>query len=258
MTLAELLISMVILSLMCVVMAGMSHAVNSAWEYTKGVDGSEQQASATLDRIKYMVGQTGTYRVTGQPTRLGMAVIERSIDSTTVPDVLVLWTGGQNGGMAALGLQARLPVASELLVYTWSEKSPSHFLEITFPGDSTPMDFAASDFPTKVSTLLTSTTAERVTLCEKLRVNSKLPIGNSRFAIAWAPTDAELTATTPQTSAWLQLNWPQGAVGSLSGMRQATLSVELQIEPDGVTATNGDVSAIPFFGSASVRYVYQP
>jgi prepilin-type N-terminal cleavage/methylation domain-containing protein len=35
MTLAELLISLTILSMMSVVLAGMSNAVNSAWSYTR-------------------------------------------------------------------------------------------------------------------------------------------------------------------------------------------------------------------------------
>jgi Tfp pilus assembly protein FimT len=71
MTLAELLIGMVIMGLMTVVLAGMSNAVNSAWNYTKGVEITEQSAAAALERIKYMLTQTGAYRVTGQPTRLG-------------------------------------------------------------------------------------------------------------------------------------------------------------------------------------------
>lgn len=299
MTLVELLISMMVLGLMSVVLAGMSNAVNSAWEYTKGVGGTEQQASAVIDRIKYMVGQTGTYRVAGQPTRLGMAVVEREVSSTTVPDVLVLWTGGRDGGMAALGQQTRLPIASELLAYTWNEKSPSQLVEVAFPGDSTTVDFASSDFAASVATLLASPTVERIPLCERLRIGaigqtsssllvptssgglvpaldygqmldstastitpqesaSAITIGNVRFAIAWAPTSTELASVAPQSAGWMQLSWPQGAVGSQTGMRQATLSLEVQIEPDGVAATNGEVSAIPFFGSASVRYVYQP
>ena len=41
-------------------------------------------------------------------------------------------------------------------------------------------------------------------------------------------------------------------------MRQATLQMELQVEPDGIVRASDTVSAIPFFGSASLRYVYVP
>lgn len=301
MTLPELLISMVILGLMSVVLAGMSNAVNSAWAYTKGVEVTELQATAALDRIKFMVLQTGAYRVTGQPPRLGMGVVTRSVGTTTVPDVLVLWTGGRNGGMSALGTQARLPVASELLIYTWDVGLPNQFSEVAFPGSTTNVDFAANNFGDTISTLLASSAADRIPLCDRLRVSalstsststtgtssggssgssgtmyamtgmtmptsptptasvpvSTQSVGNVRFGISWAPTDVELAGVTPGTAQWYQVNWPQGVVGSRSGMRQATLSLEVQIEPDGVAAGTGAVTAIPFFDSGSVRYVYE-
>lgn len=296
MTLAELLIAMAIMGLMTVVLAGMSNAVNSAWAYTKGVESTEQQAAAAFDRIKYMLAHTGTYRLTGQPTRLGLAMVPRTLDSTTIPDVLVLWTGGRNGGMSALGTQTRLPVASELLAYTWDSTNPSQLLEVAFPSSTNNIDFAATDFATTIASLLTSLTADRIPLCGHLRVTSlsatttttapvttsplgglygpsisttpttttsptfdaSQSIGCVRFDIAWAPTDAELATATAGSTQWYQLNWPLGAVCSRSGMRQVTLNLELQIEPDGVDAGTGSVNAIPFFDSGSVRYVYEP
>lgn len=306
-TLPELLLSMAIMSLMSVVLAGMSHAVNSAWTYTTGVDATEQQASAVLDRIKFMVAQAGIYRVTGQPTRLGVAVVSRSVGTTIVPDVLVLWTGGRNGGMAALGAQTRLPQASELLVYTWSSDSPNQLIEVAFPSNTTAVDFAASNFADTVAALLALPNAERIAITDRLRVSSlssstsssplagysgsfgggtyypggsysgptgsgagstttspstssaiTLPVGGIRFGVAWTPSDEQLATVTSQTSQWLALTWPQGAVSSQSGMRQATVNIELQIEPDGIVAGSGEVTAIPFFAAASRLYVYQP
>ena len=295
MTLAELLIAMAIMGLMTVVLAGMSQAVNSAWAYTKGVESTEQQAAAAFDRIKFMLAHTGTYRLTGQPTRLGLAMVPRTVGSATIPDVLVLWTGGRNGGMSALGTQTRLPVASELLAYTWDSTNPSQLLEVAFPSSTNNIDFAATDFATTIMSLLASLTADRIPLCGHLRVTSlsattttptplttyptggmygpsisttpttttstidvSQSVGCARFDIAWAPTDAELATATVGSTLWYQLNWPLGAVCSRSGMRQATLNLELQIEPDGVDAGTGSINAIPFFDSGSVRYVYEP
>ncbi len=307
MTLAELLIGMVIMGLMTVVLAGMSNAVNSAWTYTKGVEITEQSAAAAFERIKYMLAQTGTYRVTGQPTRVGMAVVSRTVGSATMPDVLVLWTGGRNGGMAASGTQARLPIASELLIYTWDSTAPTQLLEVAFPSSTGNVDFAATDFSTTIITLLATTTADRIPLCDHLRVSSlsttaaatttssgstsygsmtgfssmygssvssgstttltatatassaaSQSVGCARFDIVLAPTDAQLASVTVGSTQWYQLTWPQGSVGSRSGLRQATVNLELQIEPDGVVAGAGSVNAIPFFDSGSVRYVYEP
>lgn len=297
MTLAELLISMTILSMMSVVLAGMSNAVNSAWSYTKGVEETDLQARAALERISFMVSQTGTYKIAGQPTRLGMAIVARPVGKYSLPDTLVLWTGGRSGGMAANGVQSRLPTVGELLIYTWGASAQSHLIEAAFPGQTTAFDFTASDLTTQVTNLLASKTAELIPLCEQLRVSSvsstgttasapptptgpsspygsslptsqpssatsskgtALDVGNIRFTLTQTPSDSDLSTATPQTTAWTQLNWPQGTFGNRSGMRQANLQIELQVEPDGIVRTSDTVSAIPFFGSASMRYVYEP
>ena len=293
MTLAELLISMTILSMMSVVLAGMSNAVNSAWSYTKGVEDSDLQARAAIERIEYMISQAGVYDLAGQPTRAGMTVVSRPVGTNQVPDVLVLWTGGRSGGMSANGVLNRLPTVGELLIYTWDAKSPSQLIEVAFPGQTASFDFAASDLATTVANLLTSTAAEKIPLCDRLRqsalstssssvsapvvpptsgpsvpssstsstataAGSTQSIGNARFALTLTPSDSELASAAPLTTAWTQLSWPQGNYGNRSGMRQATLQIELQVEPDGIVRASDTVSAIPFFGSASLRYVYEP
>lgn len=296
MTLAELLISMTILSMMSVVLAGMSNAVNSAWSYTKGIEESDLQARAAFERIEFMVAQTGTYKIAGQPTRLGLAVVSRPVGTHQLPDVLVLWTGGRTGGMAASGVQTRLPIVGELLIYTWNNSTPSQLVEVAFPGQTTALDFAASDLATQVTNLLASTSAESIPICERLRVSSvsggssstslsypvepsslygpslastpsstpssasseASTVGNLRFTLTLTPSDSELASAAPQTTAWTQLSWPQGTFGSRSGIRQANLQMELQVEPDGIVRASDTVTAIPFFGSASRRYVYEP
>jgi prepilin-type N-terminal cleavage/methylation domain-containing protein len=302
MTLPELLISLTILSMMSVVLAGMSNAVNSAWSYTKGVEETDLQARAAIERIEYMVSQTGVYRVAGQPTRLGMTVVSRPVGKFSVPDVLVLWTGGRSGGMAANGLLNRLPTVGELLIYTCDAATPSQLNEVAFPGQSAAFDFAASDLGTQVGNLLTSSAAESIPLCDHLRLSSvttsggtgsspsggepsspygpaSMPGGSTsggtsgsptkssavtqtvsqvRFALTQTPSDSELASATPQTAGWMQLKWPQGTFGNRSGLRQATLQMELQVEPDGIVRASDTVTAIPFFGSASQRYVYEP
>lgn len=269
MTLPELLISMTILSLMSVVLAGMSNAVNSAWSYTKGVEESDLQARAAIERIRYMLSQTGTYDVSGQPTRLGLAIVTSTVGTVQVPDVLVLWTGGRSGGMASNGVQARLPTTEELLIYTWDSSTPSDLTEVAFPGQTAEFDFAASNLATTIANLLSSSAAEKIPLCDRLRasslsasgstsVGSTQQVGNVRFAVTLTPTDSELASVSPQTTAWTQLNWPQGNYGSRWGMRQATLQIELQVEPKGIVHASDTVSAIPFFGSGSLRYLYEP
>lgn len=300
-TLAELLVSMMILGLMTVVLAGMSNAVQSAWSYTKGLEETDLQAQAAIERVRFMVTQVGVYKVTGQPSRLGLAVVSRSVGDQQVPDALVVWSGGRSGGMSASGVQSRLPILGELLIYTANPSTPSELVEIAFPGQTTAFDFSASDLSSQVATLLAAKTGEVIPLCDALRVATvsgsstsvfmppmtmppmtgpsspygpSIPtepsapttesstsggdVGCVRFALTLTPNDADLAAAAPQTTAWTQLNWPQGTFGNRSGLRQANLSIELQVEPDGIVRSSDTVSAIPFFGSASTRYVYEP
>ncbi len=273
-TLAELMIAMAILGMMSVVLAGMSNAVNMSWTYTKGVEESELQASAAVERLKFMVSQVGEYRVSGQPTRLGLAGVMRTVGNVTIPDMLMLWTGGRDGGMAALGTQTRWPVASEVLVYTWDPSHPKQLVEVAFPGNATAIDFASTDLETTVTQLISLPSAERIPLCDRLRISTlsasrSVPtfqtanvtaadLGNVRFQVNWTPSDMDLSLVSPATSAWMQLGWSQGVVSSRSGLRQATVNIEMQIEPRDSTVLTDDVTAVPFFGSASTRYVYEP
>ena len=126
-----------------------------------------------------MVSQTGVYDLVGQPTRVGMAVVPRPVGTNSIPDVLVLWTGGRSGGMSANGVLNRLPIVGELLIYTWDSKRPNQLLEVAFPGQTASFDLAASDLATTVSNLLNSATAEKISLCDQLRQSTLSTSGGS-------------------------------------------------------------------------------
>ena len=254
---------MTITSIVSVVLGGLILAVQTAREHTEGLSEATLQGSAAVERIKLTVADAGLYRLSGQSTVLGLAVVRRTWSSYSMPSILVVWNGGQNGGMAAAGVLTRLPKVNELTIYAPDAAMPARLLEITLPARSDSIDFGGSTFTTTVLSLIGDSGARKVILCDRLRTSplttgggSASTAGNVWFEMEQMPSSTSLAAATPGTAAWNALIWPQAIVGSDFGLRQATLRVELQLTLRSTTV-GGDALTMPFVGSASYRYVYQ-
>lgn len=271
-TLVELLIAMTITALLSVVLGGLVAAVHAAWSHTRGLEETEAQARVAFQRIQYMISHAGTYEIEGQPTRLGVAVVPHVWAFVELPDVLVVWSGGREGGMAAAGVQERLPRTDELVIYAADPDDASHLVEITVPDATAEIDFDATDFAETVRRLVDSSESERVLISDRIR-KTPLPgfsqyeaeeVGNIRFELTQTPSDDELADVSPETEEWSALTWCQGIVAGDSGMRQVRLRMELQLDTNksettsNTTSNTTSTTAIPFFGSASYRYAYHP
>jgi hypothetical protein len=265
-TFVELLMSLTLTSILSVVLGGIILAAHEGWEHSNGLSEASQQARISQDRITYMVSQAGQYRLTGQPTTLGIAVVESTYLFVRAPEILVIWSGGRMGGMSALGVQTRLPTVNELVIYTPDPSDPTHLIEVVDPANTNSLDFRAANFSTSIQTILKSPSCQKTLLCDRVHTSdlsmfsfSQTAVGNIRFEKLDSPTDAELTGIVAGTPAWFNLVWAQGIVSSSTGMRQTTIRMEFQIEPRPLPLnSSAAVSAIPFFNSASNRYVYQP
>jgi hypothetical protein len=257
------LIAMTITSLVSIVLGGLILAVHTAREHTDGLGDATLQGQGAIERIKLTVADAGVYRVSGQPTVMGLAVVRQTWSSYSMPSILAVWNGGQSGGMAAAGVQTRLPKVNELTIYAPDPAAPARLLEITLPARTDSIDFAGATFTATVLSLIADSGARKVALCDRLRTSplttgggTPSTAGNVWFELDQLPSATSLAAATPGTSAWNALVWSQGIVGSDFGMRQATLRIELQLALRS-TAVQGDALTMPFFGSASYRYVYQ-
>lgn len=264
-TLIELIFSMAILSFSAAVFGGLMLAISGAWEHSTALEDSRRQAQAALGRIKWMVQQCGTYRVSGGATTPGLAVVGTNWGGYQAPTTLVVWSGGSHGGMNAQGLQSRLPVASELAVYVPDSTNPALLVEVTFPGNTIAIDFNASDFTTRIATLLSSTSRQSVVLADRVHVTpstqTSLPrLGNVRFELRQAPTNSEIAAVTVGSQGWNNLAWGQGLVGADYGLRIANVRIELLLDPDPrkPASDRGFSTALPFPASVNRQYVYEP
>ena len=267
-TFVELISSMAILTMTMTVLSGLMLAISQAWDHSTALEEGRKQSQATIGRISWMVQQAGTYRMAGQSTALGIATISQTWLYYQAPSILVIWSGGTTGGMANSGVLSRLPVASELVVYAPDAQSPSKFVEMTFPGNSTQVDFLSTSFTTTMNTLMTWPNRKSVKLCDRLRVTpgqnlgmfSSPSIGNSRFEVTYSPTDTQLASASPGSQNWNDLPWAQGMVGEDYGLRTANVRIELLLERDPAKpqTDNSYTTALPFYGSVNRQYVFQP
>lgn len=277
-TLAELLMALAITSMLTVVLGGIVSAVFTARAHTEGLQDATTQAQAALDRVKFTIAQAGVYQRGDEPTVLGIAVVPHRWYVLSHPGILVVWSGGRNGGMAAGGVQNRLPLVNELVIYTADPNHGNQFVEIAVPGDSSEIAFPLTNdpddadfvtFQDRIIGLMASNAAERIPLCDRLR-RTELPavagveamsLGHVRFEVVETPDDDVIASQqTTGSPLWTDLPWAQGIAGNDFGIRQATVRIELELNKVS-PQTEGTVTAsaaVPVFGSASYRYVYRP
>lgn len=267
-TLVELLMSMAISSILIVALGGIVTATQSAWKHTQGIEDSQAQITATFDRMKMMITQAGVYQVGGQPPQVGLAVVSHPWNSIDIANTLVVWTGGRNGGISDQGTLTRLPKISELLIYTSDPNDAHNLIEIALPDVDSAIDFNSSSFNSTIRSAIKSSDAESALLTNRIKSSQFIlsgspwgsPVGNIRFELVKTPSDSSLSGVAPGTSDWMNLSWPQGTASSTSGLRQATINIEIQLEAAERTSLNdvNSTTALPFFSSSSRLYAYAP
>lgn len=265
-TLVELLMGMLITTMLSIVLGGLSYAVYVARVHTNGLADATNESQAALDRIEYMVGRSGVYQIGNRPTRLGIAVVERTWSIYVIPDTLVIWSGGPAGSLAESGTLNRLPLVNELLIYTPDPQDPRQLLELSFPSSSATVDFDSSDFADTVRDLIESEAGIRTTLCRRLHRASIAPgsgrdsleVGMIRFTVDHTPHIADLSQTTPGSPEWDRLPWILGASSRDMGLCQANVSIELNMDATDPRERDTLASPIPYFGSATRRYEFRP
>jgi prepilin-type N-terminal cleavage/methylation domain-containing protein len=264
-TLLELILALFITSLAVVSLSGLMLAVQSAWTVSKNYQEVGLQGRGILDRVRWMVAQTGTYRIGSGKVQLGLSVISRSVDGVLLPETLVVWSGGRSGGIQQKRQPAvSLPKINELVIFTPDPASPNHLVEILIASNSSTIDFADVNFAATIQSLISGSAAgDRLTLTDRLRTcrvsESGSLLGNLRFELLQLPSNEQVTTTTAGSDQWYALPWSQGMGFSRGGLRTAFVRLEIQLETvqGSVSVGQSSPTSLPILGSASVRYAYR-
>jgi hypothetical protein len=258
MTLVELTVAVSVMSLVVVVLAGIMTAVDTARRHVEGLHEATALGRFAIGRVHDAVNRTGTYRIGTGATVPGIKVVW----TDGRPETLVLWTGGRETSLAEQSPLSRRPRANELVIVTPDPAEPTRLVEIVVPSAADEVDFTASSFATRVRQLISSANAEKVTLCNRLRVvrspeDAEARLAAVRFEQEATPADEQLAATASGGTAWRALPWAGGISTSTSGLRQVALRVEIQVVSFGSAHVSAEAPALPVFGSAVRRYLYR-
>jgi hypothetical protein len=208
-----------------------------------------------VGRVHDAVNRSGTYRLGSGATVAGIAVLL----TDDRPETLVLWTGGRDASLAEQSPLGRLPRANELVIFTPDPAAPGRLVEIVVPTANDSVDFEGSAFATRVRQLINASSAEKVTICDRLRVveSGGVAVPAVRFEQDVTPAASQLASATPGTSAWRDLPWAGGVSTTTSGLRQIALRLELQVATLIRPGTSQATPSLPVFGSAVRRFLYR-
>ncbi len=256
-SLAELLISMSIMTIIAGTLGTLAMAIQMSSKYTRSHGAVVQHARVALDRIERTVREA-----TATEQYPGLVVITETVGTWKFPDVLVVW----HPSGAPVNPDGP-PLFSELVIFCPDVDNPNRLLEITVPTDNRPVppmsDSAA--WSSAVAAIRQSDDAQQVELTDLLHVaavsDANGPAsrrGAVRFEAELHPTENELGEFRAAALAWEDIAWPQSIYGSEFGLRQAWCRIELLLAPP---ADDSSISAnaqpIPFFGSAALYYELQ-
>lgn len=257
-TLAELLMSVALMTLIAGAMGSLAYTMRTASDFSHAQSLGAQHARVVLGRITQNVNSA--YANESFP---GCMVISTALGAYTYPDVLVVWNP-----TGAPANPAGLPLVSELIVYAAHQTNPNRLLELTWGSNSAqaPAATDTSGWTTLINSFLQNSAVTSVELTNLLRkgaTGAVTPFGQTntstrgaiRFVRLMAPTDQEWTAYRANTLAWNNINWPLDVYGSKFGIRYVNLQIEMQIAPNsGASTANTADQIIPFFDSATCTY----
>ena len=254
-TLAELLVASTIMLLIAAAVATLAATVQSTNDYCKGHTVSAQHARVALSRIERAV----QYAVANEQFP-GCIVVTEQVGSQELPHTLVVWNPT---GTAAN--PTGLPLISEIVVFCPNPAHPNTLLEIRSPNDNTPVPAATnpSAWRTLTDQLKSSSSTTKVLLTDRMRTSpltgdysdSLSPSdlrGAVRFRRLMAPSDQQWAQFRGGTRTWQNIDWPQDSYRATSGTRVVACQTELQIVPGAMGSAA--VTAIPFYGSATITY----
>jgi prepilin-type N-terminal cleavage/methylation domain-containing protein len=255
-TLVELMISILILSVTVVALGMMFRAVEISSEYNQGYGTATQHARVTLDRLDRAINQAYANN-----SYCGAWATQNTVGSYTFPDTLVIW---RPSGTPANPSGA--PLASELDIFCPDPAATNQLVEITVPNDTStmPSPINTTTFKSYIDGLKTEAGANKVLLTNLLRtasvVGSSQSFAAMRFIVQLSPTDANYSSYQSGSTTFENVPWAQSICSPSTGLRQVWVRTELQLMPVGqwVVTNAAAEQAVPYFGSSSYYYEMTP
>ncbi len=161
-SLIELTFSMLVMALVAGTLVALSHGVETSNEYSQGYGTATQHARVALERIDRTVNEAY-----GKGTYPGVWVTQDTDGTWTYPNTLIVWHPA-----ATPVNPAGPPLVQELVVFCPDPNTPGNLLQMTWPGNTTPMPSDSASLTTLINSLKSSGSSSKVVLTTLLRVVS--------------------------------------------------------------------------------------
>jgi hypothetical protein len=246
-TLAEVLVSTAVMSIIALTLGSLMTAVHVAQEHIAGRNQIAQHGRVALEHIRRDV-ETAY----GNESFPACLVFAQTVGSFTYPDRLVVWK--PTGAPAA---PTGLPRVNELIVFAPDPNNPRRLLECTLPSNTSvvPATNDVTAWFTLLDSFLTGSSAQRVELTNLVRTDAASTSstrGCVRFNVVITPSESQWASYRAGTTTWDNVSWPLDFRGANFGPRRVVCQTELQLTADSAASKQ---EALPFFGSAVCTYL---
>lgn len=249
-----MLLAISILAITAGTLTGLALAVQQGTTYAQDYSTATQHGRVAMERMTRAISEA-----TAADAYPGAVVVYSTLGTWRFPDTLAVWR--PNGAPAN---PAGPPLASELVIFCPDPANPNQLLEVTIPGDNTPVPLndASLNTPTwraQIKAWASSAASNKVLLTDLVRAaqyDANTLRGAVRFETDMRPTSSEWSACQAQPALWNSLNWPQGLGGSQAGLRQVSVRIELQLLPKSLAGSLDPQAqqTVPFLASAAFSY----
>ena len=262
-TLVELLVALVVVSLIAAATAGLAQAIGQLASAASDVSGTADEAKMVLGFVEGLVREAH-----GSHAFPGLAVFA---DEPTgqYPDTLVVWSPEDEPADPS-----GLPLFSEIVVVTPHPDDAGRLLVLEDRTDQRPVP-PLSDIDAWQAALdaWRRTLADSATvLTTRLHVpgwdangaGGAAPLADYRpalrFYVESRPSPDEWDAYRAEQAAWDELRWPLGLVDRERGTARTRCRIEIQLRTDGGAGAGGEPRSTPvlvFAGSEAASFVVE-
>lgn len=264
-TLVEVLIASTVMAMTALALATLADAVRITDQHVTGQGTATQHARVVIDRIDRVAREAWA-----SEQFPGVIVIADEVSGWRFPDTVVIWypdpdlTDASENLIYPDGIPINpegSPLYRELVIFCPNPNDPAELLQITLPDDTTVVPTDTATLAAEIDLIKADANATRVVLTDLIHVGTVTELGAHvagrqraavRFEVEYRPSESEWTQFKAGNVAWSAIQWPQSIYGSESGLRQAWLRTELQL--DSQSGDSAEVYTVPFFGSAAVYY----
>jgi prepilin-type N-terminal cleavage/methylation domain-containing protein len=242
-TLVELLVSITIMSMIALVLATLSTAVNQSYDTATNLNRMTQHGRSAIRRIEKAINSAHA-----SPQFPGLMVHMHVFSTESLPETLIVWApdGVPNNPDG-------LPLVQEIIIFRPNPSNPRELLQMTRESDTSevPALGDTSAWETLLSEFENDSKSIKLTkYLHTFSPNSSTTLGRVRFNLRLRPNQAQIDTHYGGGANWEDIYWPQNLFTATTGTRQHECLIEIRLRDDAPASQD----PMTFWGCSSVLF----